>query len=1168
MMRTVHVVLGICIASLSCAAEAVAQPSAAPPPAQGKIVALNGRVEHTPAAREDWNAARMFQPLLTAERVRTLAASRASILFIDETQVKLNAGAVLVVHEVRSAGGAATSLELTRGEGWFRTKNPQSGLTIKTPAAAAAVRGTEINLRIAPDDTTVLTVVEGTAEFSNPQGSLLVTAGEEATAIPGQAPTKRVVLNPEDAVQWALYYPAQVAWSDLPGAATAGPGTATAGPGSAGFERLRSGDSTAALQIFEAAPPTDAWSRVGASMAYLAINDTDRARAAVADPTTGDAEIERRAQLAAVLLATGDTTAARRELEAALAQDANAVRPLILLSSIELRQNKPDAARAAADRALTAHPQSVGALIAASEAAQSQFDLQGARGYLDRAITIDPRDVHALVNRARIRFGTDDTGGARADMDHAAAIAADDAQVRSLRGFISLAAGDIAQAGADFEAAAQRDAEFGEPHLGLGLVHFRQGRQSDGLLEMLTATLLEPKVALYQSYLGKAYYQAGRLSEGLAALASAKRLDPRDPTPWLYASFYLRDLNQQVAALDELRHAIALNDHRAVYRSRLLLDRDLATKNVSLAEIYRQLGFQAWGAYEALNSLEVDLTNASAHLFLADNYGGLPDRNEALGSELLQYFLYAPVNRNSFNNFSEYTALLEQPRRQLEVTTEAGTRERVFGNVNHRSGNERFAHVAFFQAAREDGFRTNRQDDRLQGFFQGKLSFGSRSDVFFSFSGVRSNEGADDDATAVFGLDTGFPIILRQFTPVPDPTLTNRFWLTETTVGAKHQWRPGSVLTASVRRNDFEQIEERPLATKSLCAGFDLNVFEAHSTGQINSPFNVFEAQVQQATRLGRHQVIIGVQTVSQDKASRCSEVIRIDGTEDTLPVDQNQSGSDSANLTYVRDEIQLARWLHASIGVAYQQVEYDDFVEDQRIERDEWLPRLGVSARISPTTMLRAAAFRSLNSNFFGSNIGPPTVAGFVVARNEFPTARRREYNLSLEQSANRAFLAVRGFYRSTTVPYLVERGSNFIPEADATGTGGSIYLNWIAGKRVTLFADHQMVRLGTGSFDRDDHLSRLGVNLIHPRGVFVRLTGNYVVQRFRHTPVTELPRSSFPIGDLDVSYEFGGKRGLLNLHLSNAFNRRFATIVEGLSIDPFTPRRRAVLSARWRLW
>ena len=74
----------------------------------------------------------MPQPLFVAERVRTLDASRAAILFIDETQVKLNAGAVLTVREVaqhrrRPDGARAES----SGEGWFRTKNPRSGLTIQ-----------------------------------------------------------------------------------------------------------------------------------------------------------------------------------------------------------------------------------------------------------------------------------------------------------------------------------------------------------------------------------------------------------------------------------------------------------------------------------------------------------------------------------------------------------------------------------------------------------------------------------------------------------------------------------------------------------------------------------------------------------------------------------------------------------------------------------------------------------------------------------------------------------------------------------------------------------------------------------------------------------------------------------------------------------------------------
>lgn len=1165
-IRTAVTLVGLLAAvAASVSAQTGGAPSAqGQGPAQGKIVALNGRVEHTPAQREQWDAARMFQPLLVAERVRTQEASRASILFIDETQVKLNAGAVLTIREVRSKGGAATSLELSRGEGWFRTKNPASGLTIQTPAAAAAVRGTEINLRIGPSNETVLTVVEGSAAFSNPQGSILVNAGEEGTAIPGQAPTKRVILNPEDAVQWALYYPAQVAWRDLPAAATSG----AAAPG---FERLRAGDAAGALPVFQA-NPADAWSRIGASMAYLAAGDTTAARTMVSDaPGTGasrETDAERRAQLAAVSLAAGDVAGARRELDAILAQDPAAVRALTLLSSIELRQNHPERARAAAEQALAAHGDSVGALLAASEAAQSRFDLAAARGYLDRAIALDPRDVHALVNRARIKFGTDDTAGAREDANRAAAVAANDPQVRSLRGFIALGEGDAAAARADFEAAAAVDPEFGEPHLGLGLTYFRESRINDGLLEMLTATLLEPKVALYQSYLGKAYYQAQRFPEGLAALASAKRLDPRDPTPWLYASFYLRDQNHQVEALSELRRAIALNDHRAVYRGRLLLDRDLATKNVSLAEIYRQLGFEAWGAFEALNSLEVDVTNASAHLFLAETYGGLADRTQAQGSELLQYFLYAPVNRNSFNNFAEYTALLEQPRRQLTVTAETGTRERAYGDVVHRGGNERFAHIGFVELARQNGSRLVVRDDRLQAFFQGKLSLARQSDLFVSFVGVRNETGASTDGTRTFGLETGTPVIVRQFDARPDPSITSRIDNTETTLGLKHQWRLGSALTGAVTYNSVTRVEDRPASLSSLCGFFDVTQFGALASGTLTNPFRTVDAQVQQATRVGRHQLVVGQQFISQQKDERCNELITIVGTTQSVPLSYDRSGRDTSSVTSVRDEVRLTSRIHATVGVAYEQAKYNDLSGKRVFDNDRWDPRVGVSVLLAGSTVVRAAAFRNLNTNFFGSIIGPPTVSGFVVARNEFPTARRDEFNLSIEHSARRAFLAVRGFTRHTTVPFLLADGVTFIPEADATANGSSVNVNWIVASRVTVFGDDHFVLFDAKTFDRADNLLRAGINLIHPARVFIRFTASHLTQRFRNTAVAGLPRSSFALADFSLGYEFAGKRGRADLVLTNAFDRRFDAVIEGLSIDTFQPNRRAVASLRWRLW
>ena len=125
--------------------------SQSPDDEQGTILTIQGRVEHSPATQQGvWTPASVLQKLFENDQVKTYRASRASILFIDETQVKLNAGAELTVQAVKKEAGGGTIFDLLKGEGWFRTKNPRSGLTIRTTAATAAIRGTEINTTGSP----------------------------------------------------------------------------------------------------------------------------------------------------------------------------------------------------------------------------------------------------------------------------------------------------------------------------------------------------------------------------------------------------------------------------------------------------------------------------------------------------------------------------------------------------------------------------------------------------------------------------------------------------------------------------------------------------------------------------------------------------------------------------------------------------------------------------------------------------------------------------------------------------------------------------------------------------------------------------------------------------------------------------------------------------------
>src|SRR5881398_4040605 len=93
-----------------------------------------------------------------------------------------------------------------------------------------------------------------------------------------------------------------------------------------------------------------------------------------------------------------------------------------------------------------------------------------------------------------------------------------------------------------------------------------------------------------------------------------------------------------------MQTAIELNDNRAVYRSRLQLDSDLAARSASLARIYTDLGFQQLGLVEGWKSVNTDPSNYSAHRFLADSYAALPRHEIARVSELLQSQLLQPLN--------------------------------------------------------------------------------------------------------------------------------------------------------------------------------------------------------------------------------------------------------------------------------------------------------------------------------------------------------------------------------------------------------------------------------------------------------------------------------------------------------------------------------------------
>ena len=190
-------------------------------------------------------------------------------------------------------------------------------------------------------------------------------------------------------------------------------------------------------------------------------------------------------------------------------------------------------------------------------------------------------------------------GASRDAAERAVALAPELARTQMVLGFAALTRIDIDQAKASFERAIALDSADPLPRLGLGLAHDPQRRSRGGRRELEIAAALDPNNSLLRSYLGKAYFEERRDPLDAEQFAIAKELDPNDPTPWFYDAIRLQTENRPVEALRDLERSIELNDNRAVYRSRLLLDEDRATRGTSLARIYDDLGFEQLGVNEA-----------------------------------------------------------------------------------------------------------------------------------------------------------------------------------------------------------------------------------------------------------------------------------------------------------------------------------------------------------------------------------------------------------------------------------------------------------------------------------------------------------------------------------------------------------------------------------------
>jgi Tfp pilus assembly protein PilF len=573
------------------------------------LLTVSGKVEIVPQGQTVWTPGHAKQVLRQGDRLRTGKDSRATVQLSNLSVLRVYQ---LTTMEIQAPDqpGHRPVLDLESGAAYFFNRDKPSETQFRTPSASGAIRGTEFNIAVANNGRMELALLDGQVDLTNNEGTAQIHSGQAAVVDPGQAPKKMALVNAVNVIQWTLYYPAILDVDELDW------NSDDRRPISGSLDAYRNGDLLQALSQYpeDRTPGTDS-ERVYRAALLLAVGQVDDAEQLLHD--TGS---EPRAAALADSL--------REMIAAVKGQSWTRHGPRTLATE----------------------------WLAGSYQAQSQRKLTDALTMAKNAVAKAPRFAFAHERLAEMEFSFGHRDEALVALNRSLELAPRNAEALALKGFALAAESKLGPAELYFDQAIKMDGSLGNGWLGRGLVKIHNGDVDGGRKDLEAAAALEPNRAFFRSYLGKAWsldrpFQYG-WNTHLATneLRRAETLDPNDPTAWLYAALLSDQMNMVNQSIRDLEHSEDLNNNRAVFRSKFLLDQDQAVRRANLAQVYEDAGFKDVAVREATRALEDDYANYSAHLFLAETYDALQDpKKEDLRyqtpweDELLMANLLSPV---------------------------------------------------------------------------------------------------------------------------------------------------------------------------------------------------------------------------------------------------------------------------------------------------------------------------------------------------------------------------------------------------------------------------------------------------------------------------------------------------------------------------------------------
>ncbi len=1074
-------------------------------PVVGRLVSADGTVELQRTSTVAWVQADLNAVLCRGDTVRAGERSRATVALINEAILRIDQNTAIRLVDITPEEDESSFLNLIQGAIQSFSRKPR-GFEVSTPYLNGSIEGTEFVFQ-ARDDESLLAVIEGTVVASNDQGSISVSGGESASATSGRAPIRDPTVKPRDAAQWSLYYPPVLAvlngrMENLPADIPASLRESLAYAGE--------GDTTAAFDTLE---------RIDSSM------------------QGPDYHLYR----AALLLSVGRVEEARIHINQSLNQDPGAALAYALRSIIGVVQNDREQALADAQEAVTLNPDSAAARIALSYAQQSVYQIPQARDTLLTAVERQPDDPLAWARLSELWLMLGYRNRAIEAAERAVELAPGLQRTQLTLGFAALAQHRFDRARTAFEKAINLSSADPLAHLGLGLEKIHSGQLEPGRRDLEIAVALDSRNALLRAYLGKAYFTEKRTPLDTEQYAIAQQLDPLDPTAFLYSGISKQAENRPAEAMRDIETSLDLNDNRAVYRGRLLLDEDRAARGTSLARVYNNLGFSQLGIDQATRSLAIDPSNASAHRFLADTYRGVRRREISRVSELLQSQLMQDVNINpvqastSVTNlnsvssggpasvgYNEFTPLFESNGVQVDASGLAGNNDTKGAEGAITGLYDRFSVSAGAYYYDSDGWRPNNNlTEHVYNLFA-QMAITPELNVQAELRRRDSKEG-----------DLAFNFDPENF--LPDKTIKRD--QNTARLGLRYSPAPSTdFLFSFIYSNRDEKIEQ-------------FENLDPFTTLDINSKVNNKGSQIegQNIYRKGRFNVITGLAYSKVNQKN--DDFLSLDDVDfgPLFVVDESRKQDIKHPRGYLYTDIRTWDSVTWTVGASY-----DDYDRDP-IDQQSFNPKFGVRWDITDRLQLRGAAFKAVKPALVNNRtIEPTQVAGFNQFFDDINATKSWRYGGGLDWRLMRNLSAgAEASWRYLDEPVLL--GEDDVNLEERRERLHRIYMYWTPLEELGVSAElaYDRYKSEKGIATEFDNLPEkvrtisapLGIRYFRPSGFFAGATGTYVDQKVERSEFSTQGQGSdsFFLVDAALGYRLPKRLGIISVEVKNLFDKDF---------------------------